>query len=69
MYPSVKSRYSEFVELLRESGPCEKDPAAFEMQIIQDPVRAKEIRDYFQLETLYDADADTFWAAPKKSSL
>ena len=63
MYPSVKSRYSEFVELLRESGPFEKDTAAFEMQIIQDPVRAKEIRDYFQLETLYDADADTWTKA------
>ena len=59
--PSVKARYSEYVELLRESGPFEKDTTTFEMQIIQDPVRAKEIRDYFKLETLYEPDADT-WA-------
>ena len=31
------------------------------MEILQDTVRAKEIRDYFHLETLYAADADT-WA-------
>lgn len=63
MYPSTKARYSEFVDLLRESGPFEKDTVAFEMQIIQDPVRAEEIRDYFQLDKLYDADADTWTKA------
>ena len=63
IYPSTKGRYSEFVELLRNSGPYEKDTTAFQMLIIQDPVRAKEIRDYFQLDTLYDADADTWTKA------
>ena len=63
IYPSTKGRYSEYVELLRKSGPFEKDTAAFEMKILQDTVRAKEIRDYFQLDTLYDADADTWTKA------
>jgi hypothetical protein len=63
IHPSTKGRYSEYVELLRKSGPFAKDTAAFEMKIIQDTVRAKEIRDYFQLDTLYDADADTWTKA------
>ena len=54
-------RNDEYLHLLRESGPLEKDAAVFEMEILQDTVRAKEIRDYFQLEKMYAADADT-WA-------
>ena len=63
IYTSNKGRYGEFVERLRTSGPFEKDTVAFEMKIIQDSVRAKEIRDYFQLDKLYDADADTWTKA------
>ena len=59
-YPSTKGRYGEFVELLHKSGPFAKDTVSFEMKIVQDSVRAKEIRDYFQLDKLYDADADTW---------
>jgi hypothetical protein len=33
------------------------------MKILQDSVRAKEIRDYFNLESLYDAEADTWTKA------
>jgi hypothetical protein len=51
------------VDLLRTSGPFVKDTVAFEMKILQNPARAKEIRDYFQLEKLYDADADTWTKA------
>ena len=53
----------EYVQLLRTSGPLEKDTIEFEMKIIQDTVRAKEIREYFQLDTLYDANADTWTKA------
>ena len=63
MYPSYKGRFDEYLDLLRASGPFEKDTAAFEMKIVQDSVRAKEIRDYFQLDKLYDADADTWTKA------
>ena len=56
IYPSTKGRFGEYVEKLRTSGPFAKDTVSFEMKIIQDPVRAKEIRDYFQLDQLYDAD-------------
>ena len=56
-----RARYGEFVEKLRTSEPFAKDTVSFEMKIIQDSLRAKEIRDYFQLDTLYDADANT-WA-------
>ena len=63
IYPSTKGRFGEYVELLRTSGPFAKDTAAFEMTLIQDAARAKEIRDYFQLDKLYDADADTWTKA------
>ena len=61
--PSYEARFDEFVDLLHKSGPFEKDTIAFEMKILQDSVRAKEIRDYFQLDQLYDADADTWTKA------
>ena len=63
IHPGYEARYDEFVDLLRMSGPFEKDTVAFEMKILQDSARAKEIRDYFQLEQLYDADADTWTKA------
>ena len=63
VYPSTKSRYGEYVERLRTSDPFAKDTVSVEMKIVQDTVRAKEIRDYFQLDKLYDADADTWTKA------
>ena len=63
IHPGYEARYDEFVDLLRTSGPFEKDTVAFEMKILQNSARAKEIRDYFQLEQLYDADADTWTKA------
>lgn len=51
------------MELLRNSGPFSKDTVSLEIKIVQDSVRAKEIRDYFQLDQLYDADADTWTKA------
>lgn len=48
------------IDSLRSSGPFAVDSNKFEIKIIQDSVRAKEIRDYFQLDTLYPADATTW---------
>ena len=54
------ARYGERVELLQQSGDYAADTNVFSMQIIQDSARAKEIRDYFQLDTLFPEDADTW---------
>ena len=63
VHPGYEARYDEFVDLLRTSGPFVKDTVAFEMTLIPDAARAGEIRDYFQLEKLYDADADSWTKA------
>lgn len=61
--PSFEKGYDKYLKLLRKSGPYVKDADTFEMKIIQDTARAKEIRDYFHLESLYEADADTWTKA------
>lgn len=63
IYPRYEERLDEFVDRLRTSVSFEKDTVSFEMAIIRDSVRAKEIRDYFQLDSLYAADADTWTKA------
>ena len=60
---SFEKGFDKYLKLLRKSGPYVKDADTFEMKIIQDTARAKEIRDYFHLETLYEADADTWTKA------
>ena len=50
----------ERLDLLRSSGEYAADTNVFEMRIVQDEARAKEIREYFQLDTLYPADATTW---------
>ena len=52
--------YDEHVELLRTSGEYATDTNVFEMKIVQNEVRAQEIRDYFQLDTLYPENATTW---------
>lgn len=59
--PEIK--YNKYVQLLRTSGPLEKDSVTFKMKIIQDTIRAKEILDYFHLDSLYNADANTWTKA------
>jgi transglutaminase-like putative cysteine protease len=54
------SKFDERVELLKTSGTYASDTASFEMTIVQNEARAKEIRDYFQLDTLYPANATTW---------
>ena len=46
------SKFDERVELLKTSGAYASDTTSFEMRIVQDVARAKEIREYFQLDTL-----------------
>ena len=52
--------YDEHVELLRTSGEYAADTNVFEMKIAQNEARAQEIRDYFQLDTLYPENATTW---------
>ena len=52
-----------YLDSLRTAGPYAQDTASFSIRIIQDTVRAKEIRDYFQLDTLFAPDADTWTKA------
>ena len=54
------SQFDERVELLKTSGAYASDTTSFEMRIVQDEARAKEIRDYFQLDTLFPANATTW---------
>ncbi|MBR5963706.1 MAG: transglutaminase domain-containing protein [Bacteroidaceae bacterium] len=64
-YISIRQekRYDGYVQLLRTSGALEKDTVVFEMKIIQDTIRAKEILNYFNLDSLYDVDAKTWTKA------
>ena len=52
--------YDERVSALKSSGAYASDTANFSMVIIQDTTRAREIREYFQLDTLYPQNADTW---------
>ena len=52
--------YDDRLDLLRTSGEYAADTNVFEMRIVQDEARAQEIREYFQLDTLYPADATTW---------
>ena len=63
IHQKYDARFDEFLGLLRSADPYQKDTTTFEMKILQDNARAKEIRDYFNLDSLYDADADTWTKA------
>ena len=52
--------YDDRVELLRTSGDYAADTNVFDMKIVQNEARAQEIRDYFQLDTLYPENATTW---------
>lgn len=55
-----KVRYDEMVKLLREAGPYKADTAEVKINHIPYAERAEEIREYFCLDTLYDACASTW---------
>lgn len=48
------------LDSLRAAKPYGPDTLDFSIKIIHDSARAKEIRDYFHLDTLFAADADTW---------
>ena len=54
------ARFDERVDLLRTCGAYSTDSTFVDIEYIKDTVRAKEIIDYFQLDTLYDASASTW---------
>ena len=54
------ARFDERVDILRTCGPYSTDSTFVDIEYVQDTVRAKEIMDYFQLDTLYDASASTW---------
>ena len=54
------ARFEERVDLLRTCGAYSPDSTFVDVEYVKDSVRAKEIMDYFQLDTLYDASASTW---------
>ena len=50
----------EYMDTLRASGPYVEDTSSCQIRIIQDTARAREIRDDFQLDTLYAPESDTW---------
>ena len=52
--------FDERVDLLRTCGAYSPDSTFVDIEYVKDSVRAKEIMDYFQLDTLYDANASTW---------
>lgn len=56
--PSVALKIK--TDKLRASGKYANDTIRFEMKTVQDTARAREIQEYFQLDTLYDTDASTW---------
>ena len=48
------------VDRLRSAGPYAQDTVVLHMASVPDPARSAEIREYFQLDTLYAADAPTW---------
>lgn len=59
-FSNADSQEPDYLELLRNSGSYTADDSHCSIKLIQDPVRTKEVRDYFQLDTLYSADDDTW---------
>ena len=54
------ARFDERVDLLRTCGAYSTDSTFVDIEYVRDTVRAKEIIDYFRLDTLYDASASTW---------
>lgn len=58
--PSEKTVFQKQVAKLQAAGAYAPDTINIRMASVRDEARAREIRDYFQLDTLYDADASTW---------
>lgn len=57
---NVMDYCNEYLDFLQSSGQYASDTTDFEIQIIQDSARAKEIRDYFKLDSLLLPSASTW---------
>ena len=55
-----ESNLNGFVRSLKKSGPYVQDTLTFHIQSVPDSAKAAKIREYFQLDTLYDASASTW---------
>lgn len=60
---SDRSLMRRRLDTLRASGPFVEDTADIRFRIIQDTAKAREIREYFRLDTLYGQDDDTWTKA------
>ena len=58
--PSTTGLCKKNIGKLRHAGSFQADTLSFSLRIVQDSARAEEIRNYFQLDTLYAADAPTW---------
>lgn len=56
-------QYNEYVDSLRSAGPYKNDTVNLNMRITIDSLRAAEIKEYFQLDTLYSVEDDTWQKA------
>ena len=63
-YAAIRGRAHQeptnHIETLKLSGPYGKDKIKFNIHPVIDTVRAAEIREYFQLDTLFDETASTW---------
>ena len=57
---SYQSSLDRFLHSLKKSQPYVQDTLTFHIQSVPDSAKAAEIREYFQLDTLYDASASTW---------
>ena len=57
---SYQSSLDRFLHSLKKSRPYVHDTLTFHIQSVPDSAKAAEIREYFQLDTLYDASASTW---------
>ena len=58
--PSDKALFKIQVAKLQAAGGYAPDTAVIRMTSVRNETRAREIRDYFQLDTLYDTEASTW---------
>ncbi|MBQ7192529.1 MAG: transglutaminase domain-containing protein [Paludibacteraceae bacterium] len=56
-------KYTDYVDSLRTSGSFAPDTTQVAFTLYQDTTQARRIKEYFQLDSLYPADADTWTKA------
>jgi hypothetical protein len=57
---SYEHNLNGFLRSLKKSGPYVQDTLTFHIQSVPDSAKAAKIREYFQLDTLYEASASTW---------